>query len=115
MNVDWERINSFIDEENEEERDWLKDMIGTLISNYEERLAELNEIIKKQDNEGLISLLHQMKGITANFGLEKLRQITLSAESLAKGNNHNASVLEAQNLFTTWEVTKAELKSKMGI
>jgi HPt (histidine-containing phosphotransfer) domain-containing protein len=66
MNVDWERINSFIDEENEEERDWLKDMIGTLISNYEERLAELNEIIKKQDNEGLISLLHQMKGITAN-------------------------------------------------
>ena len=37
MNVDWERINSFIDEDNEEERDWLKEMIGTLISNYEER------------------------------------------------------------------------------
>lgn len=115
MNVDWERINSFIDEDNEEERDWLKEMIGTLISNYEERLTDLNEIIKKQDKEGLISLLHQMKGITANFGLEKLRQITLSAESLAKGNNVSASILETQNLFKVWEETKSELKTKMGI
>ena len=47
MNVDWDRINSFIDEENAEEQEWLKDMIVTLISSFEERLIELDAIMSK--------------------------------------------------------------------
>ena len=50
-------------EEAKEEQEWLKDMIVTLISSFEERLIELDAIMSKRDNVGLIAILHQMKGI----------------------------------------------------
>jgi HPt (histidine-containing phosphotransfer) domain-containing protein len=115
MNVDWVRINSFITEGDEEEEAWLRDMIQTLIENYEERLTELAEITKLRDISKLVALLHQMKGITSNFGLEALRKITSEAESLAKANNLEASLAETAKLLPTWESTKVELKSKLGI
>ena len=57
-----------------------------------------------------------MKGITANFGLEKLRQITLSAESLAKEItlNNPASILKHKIYLKFGEETKSELKTKNG-
>ena len=115
MNVDWKRINSFITEGDEEEQEWLRDMISTLISNYEERLAELSEIVSNKDNVKLTALLHQMKGITSNFGLEALRQITHEAEILSKATNFEASIAETSKLPPVWEKTKAELKDKLGI
>jgi len=115
MNVDWKRINSFITEGDEEEEEWLRDMISTLISNYEERLTELSEIVSKKDNVKLTALLHQMKGITSNFGLEALRQITHQAETFSKATNFEASIKETSKLPQVWQQTKAELKEKLGI
>lgn len=115
MNVDWARINSFITEGDEEEQEWLRDMISTLISNYEERLIELAEITKGSDKESLVSQLHQMKGITSNFGLEALRQITHQAEVFAKASDLDASIAETLKMPPIWEKTKAELKEKLGI
>ena len=82
MHVDWARLNSFIAEGDEEEMQWLREMIQTLIINYEERLVELDEIIKNPDNAKLIALLHQMKGVTSNFGLETAE---IKDEFTAKG------------------------------
>ena len=115
MNVDWDRINSFINTEDAEELEWLKDMIQTLISNYEERLVEMNEIIKNKDNSQLTSMLHQMKGITANFGLETLKQITQQAETFSKADNIDLSIIETSKLSPIWQETKVELKTKLGI
>jgi len=115
MNVDWDRINSFIDEEDAEEQEWLKDMIVTLISSFEERLIELDAIMSKRDNVGLIAMLHQMKGITSNFGLERLRQIITAAEVFAKANNTDSALKEVSKLSPIWEETRVELKAKLGI
>ncbi len=115
MNVDWSRIDSFIDVDNEEEQEWLKDMIQTLISNYEERLVELEEFTAKKDNPGLIGLLHQMKGITSNFGLDALRKIIQQAETFAKANNLETALIETAKLAPVWQETKSELKLKLGI
>ena len=115
MNVDWDRINSFIDEEDAEEQEWLKDMIVTLISSFEERLIELDAIMSKRDNVGLIAILHQMKGITSNFGLERLRQIISAAEVFAKANNTDSALREVSKLSPIWEETRVELKAKLGI
>jgi HPt (histidine-containing phosphotransfer) domain-containing protein len=115
MNVDWNRINSFIDTDDEEEQAWLKDMIETLISNYEERLVELEEFTAKNDSAGLISILHQMKGITSNFGLEALRKIISQAESFLKANDLELASKETSKLSPIWIETKSELKAKLGI
>ena len=115
MHVDWARLNSFIAEGDEEEMRWLREMIQTLIINYEERLVELDEIIKNPDNAKLIALLHQMKGVTSNFGLETLRKITSEAENLAKANNLQSALAETTKFPLAWKETKAELKTKLGI
>ncbi len=115
MNVDWNRINSFIDTDDEEEQAWLKDMIVTLISNYEERLIELEEFTVKKDSAGLISILHQMKGITSNFGLEALRKIISQAEIFSKANDLESTYKETSKLVPVWTATKAELKTKFEI
>lgn len=115
MNVDWERINSFITEDNEEEREWLKEMIGSLLENYEERLKELDELFLSKDNEKLKSLLHQMKGVVANFGLEKLRLLTIKAEDLSKEGKVDESISVSKQFREIWIETKKELKEKLGL
>ncbi len=115
MNVDWERINSFITEDSEEEKEWLKEMITSLLENYEERLKDLNLIFDSKDNVALKSLLHQMKGVVANFGLEKLRQMTIIAEDLCKEGKTEESISIAKEFEPVWQETKKELKEKLGL
>ena len=104
-----------MEKEGVEEKEWLKDMIVTLISSFEERLIELDAIMSKRDNVGLIAILHQMKGITSNFGLERLRQIITAAEVFAKANNTDSALKEVSKLSPIWEETRVELKAKLGI
>ena len=115
MNVDWTRINSFITEGDEEEMQWLREMIQTLIDNYEERLKELDTLTKNPDNSQLVSLLHQMKGVASNFGLDNLWRLTQEAELLLKAGNLDATLKETQKFSPIWQETKNELKTKLNI
>jgi HPt (histidine-containing phosphotransfer) domain-containing protein len=115
MNVDWERINSFITDDDPEELAWLKDMIVSLIGNYEERLAELDAIAISKNNEDLTSLLHQMKGLVANFGLEAIRNITIEAEALSKENKFDESIAVTRKIRPVWVDTKKELANKFDL
>lgn len=115
MNVDWDRINSLISEDDPEELEWLKEMLTSLLENFEERLGELDILIASPEQAKLASLLHQMKGVTANFGLESLRSKIVTAEGHAKNNQINEAINISKELRSIWQETRKELKSKMNI
>lgn len=112
MNVDWQRIESFADEDDPEDVEWLKDMLKSLIENTEERLGELNDFAQQRNFEKIRTHLHQLKGVAANFGLNNFRQTCIRAESMVIEGQQEESLIECQKLPPIWLETKKELQTK---
>jgi HPt (histidine-containing phosphotransfer) domain-containing protein len=109
MIIDWNRIQSFADENDPEDKEWLMGMVETLISNTEERLVELDALLTSRDTEGLRSLLHQLKGVAANFGLVLMQENCVEAESKVKSLDIDAAVRIAGRLREIWKKTRTEI------
>jgi HPt (histidine-containing phosphotransfer) domain-containing protein len=116
MNVDWERINSLLSDVNDpEEIEWLKEMVINLITDFEKNLSELSTYTPDTENQKITSMLHLMKGVTANFGLENVLKVIKEAESLSKEKKSREALELAKSLDSIWVDTKSELKSKLSI
>jgi HPt (histidine-containing phosphotransfer) domain-containing protein len=112
MLIDWSHIKTIADPDNPDDIEWLKEMILTLENDFSERLVELRSFIDEKNNSKLQSLLHQIKGVSANFGLDELKQISTRGEAAAKVTNLSEAIIEGEKIFEVWEKTKVELQKK---
>ena len=78
------------------------------------RLGELEAMISSKTTDGYLPLLHQLKGVTANFGLEDLNKQIVYAESLGKSGKFPESMEESKKLRYSWENAKIELKKRFS-
>lgn len=115
MNIDWSRLETFADEDDPEDMEWLKEMLTTLLENTASRLNELYLCIESKNYPDLQPLLHQIKGVAANFGLLKLQKAAANAEALAKDEEFEESIKEAQTLQEIWNEAKQELIGKYNL
>ncbi|EKR16569.1 Hpt domain protein [Leptospira interrogans serovar Pyrogenes str. 2006006960] len=111
MLVDWNRLDSLKQGDDEEEAAWLREMVESLLTNMEVRVNNIAHFTKeKKDAE-----LHQTKGVSANFGLEDLRALVAEAEQKLKSGDVNVSYILTLKIPEIWKSTKEELKKKFGI
>ncbi len=113
--IDWSRLKTFADEDEPEDMEWLREMLATLIENTITELQELHKLIEQKNGVELKPLLHQIKGVAANFGLTKLQEASAHAESLLKNGELEASIKEALTLEAIWEETKQKLVQKYNL
>lgn len=112
--VDWNRLETLQQTDDEDDIAWMKDMVVAVIQNIETRLSNLNEHLEKRKIEDMLSELHQTKGVAANFGLDRLRAATLKAETLLKQGDEEAGIDACSPLSSIWNETKLELEKKFG-
>ncbi|MCG9875444.1 MAG: Hpt domain-containing protein [Leptospiraceae bacterium] len=110
--IDWNRINSLIDSDSDEDKAWLKDMIDTLVSNMEERIKNISSYSELRDAIKFKSEIHQIKGVASNFGLMDLYDLVLKAEGLLQQDLPDEAFQITQSLVVVWEQTKQEIITK---
>ncbi|PJZ53616.1 Hpt domain-containing protein [Leptospira adleri] len=115
MLVDWNRLDSLKQGDDEEEAAWLKEMVESLLSNMEVRIKNIVRFTEEKKESDLQAELHQTKGVSANFGLEDLRALVTEAEQKLKSGDSNASFVLSLKTPATWESTREELKKKFEI
>lgn len=115
MNIDWERINELIDPDDSEDVIWLKNYMGDLIVAFEGYLSDLSIALNANDKENSTSLLHQIKGVSANNGFETLRSIATEAEILSRSNKLESVKKLVVDVPSIWQETKAELVQKLEL
>ncbi|MBW0433474.1 Hpt domain-containing protein [Leptospira yasudae] len=115
MLVDWNRLDSLKQGDDEEEAAWLKEMVESLLTNMEVRVKNIVRFTEEKKDAELQAELHQTKGVSANFGLEDLRALVTEAEQLLKTADSNSSYALSLKTPSLWEQTKNELKKKFGI
>ncbi len=112
MIVDWNRIEALVDPKDPSDIEWLKEMIHTLYENMNTRIQNLNSYLSTRDSENLRSELHQIKGVAANFGLQKLFELTQESESLIKQSMLEEGISSAKQVEEVWLETKKELQTR---
>ncbi|WCL48887.1 Hpt domain-containing protein [Leptospira sp. GIMC2001] len=115
MVIDWSRIEALIDGDKPEDRAWITEMIGTLRENMQVRMINIQNSIQIQDHEKLQFELHQIKGVAANFGLDKLFNLVLESENSLKSGNTDQGVDMASKIQLVWIETQTELDTKFPI
>ncbi|AAN51148.1 Hpt domain protein [Leptospira interrogans str. 2003000735] len=115
MLVDWNRLDSLKQGDDEEEAAWLREMVESLLTNMEVRVNNIAHFTKEKKDAELQAELHQTKGVSANFGLEDLRALVAEAEQKLKSGDVNVSYILTLKIPEIWKSTKEELKKKFGI
>ncbi|XDD50525.1 Hpt domain-containing protein [Leptospira sp. WS92.C1] len=115
MLVDWNRLDSLKQGDDEEEIAWLKEMVESLLTNMEIRIKNIVRFAEEKKDSELQAELHQTKGVSANFGLEDLRILVTDAEQNLKTGTSDSSYTLSLKIPNIWEPTKEELKKKFGI
>lgn len=112
MLIDWSRIESLIDGDDPSDLEWIQDMIQTLYENMVTRIENVKKFSDNREAESLRSELHQIKGVSANFGLKQLYEMVLDAESKVKEGNLEEGIALSIKVPAVWEETKLELQKK---
>lgn len=112
MIIDWQRINSFADPDSPEDQEWLKGMIQDLITDNDEKMSHLQALIQDPKQEELRALLHQIKGVCANFGIVKMQSAAAEGEKSIKESKLDAGLNFAKELPALWKEAKEELSKK---
>ncbi|EKO14236.1 MULTISPECIES: Hpt domain-containing protein [Leptospira] len=115
MLVDWNRLDSLKQGDDEEEAAWLREMVESLLTNMEVRVNNIVHFTKEKKDAELQAELHQTKGVSANFGLEELRTLVAEAERFLKAGDQDQSYNLSLKMPSIWQQTKEELKKKFGI
>ncbi len=111
MLIDWSRIEILDDPD---EPDWLKGIIKDLVIDIDTKILEISSLIEKNEADKLRALLHQMKGVSGNFGFMQFHEICLNSETFLKEGKHSSGYSRAKDLFEIWKSTKAELNKKFN-
>ncbi|TGK32733.1 Hpt domain-containing protein [Leptospira gomenensis] len=115
MLVDWNRLDSLKQGDDEEEIAWLKEMVESLLTNMEVRIQNIVRFAEEKQEASLQGELHQTKGVSANFGLEDLRALVAEAEQFLKAGDFGSCNGLCLKSPSVWEQTRVELKKKFGI
>lgn len=113
MLVNWVRIEAFVDKSSEEDLLWLKTSIADLIQNLDGKRKQINSLMANSDYSLIQPILHQIKGVAANFGLEDFCNVAREAETLLKENQIKEFLSIMDRLSTLWESTKSELETRL--
>ncbi|ALO26143.1 hypothetical protein LBBP_01864 [Leptospira borgpetersenii serovar Ballum] len=115
MLVDWNRLDSLKQSDDDDEIAWLKEMVESLLTNMEIRIKNIVRFAEEKKDVELQAELHQTKGVSANFGLEDLRTLVAEAEQFLKTGDQDRSYTLGLKTTVVWEQTRDELKKKFGI
>ncbi|WP_039940967.1 Hpt domain-containing protein [Leptospira alexanderi] len=115
MLVDWNRLDSLKQSDDDDEIAWLKEMVESLLANMEIRIKNIVRFTEEKKDIELQAELHQTKGVSANFGLEDLRALVAEAEQFLKTGDQDRSYTLGLKTTVVWEQTRDELKKKFGI
>ncbi|AVV51721.1 MULTISPECIES: Hpt domain-containing protein [Leptospira] len=115
MLVDWNRLDSLKQSDDDDEVAWLKEMVESLLANMEVRIENIVRFTEEKKDAELQAELHQTKGVSANFGLEDLRFLVAEAEQFLKTGDRDHSRTLSLKTTVVWEQTRDELKKKFGI
>ncbi len=112
MEVDWSRIESLADLDDPEDRAWLQEMVESLRLDFESKIEQIVELVDKKNLKDIQSILHQIKGVSANFGLAKIQKCAADGEIAAKSGNLETAIAEANKISSLWNLANKELQSK---
>ncbi|MDX1959198.1 MAG: Hpt domain-containing protein [Leptospiraceae bacterium] len=112
MLVDWERVKTIADPDNPDDKEWLLEMIQSLEEDINQKVEELSGLYINGDLAKLQASLHQVKGVSANFGLIELQQLSFQAETEVKAKNLSGSEVFLNKIPILWEETLQELRRK---
>jgi HPt (histidine-containing phosphotransfer) domain-containing protein len=114
MEVDWSRIESLADLDDPEDKAWLQEMLESLCLDFESKIKEIAEIVDSKNLKDLQSIMHQIKGVSANFGLTKIQKCAADSEMAAKSGNLDVAISEAQKISSLWNLANKELQTKFS-
>lgn len=112
MLVDWSRLDSLKQGDDEDDIIWLEEMVRSLRKNMNSRLENIKTFTDEKKSVELQAELHQTKGVSANFGLAGIQKTVTEAELKLKEGNLEACLALCQELPSLWEQTKKELAPK---
>ncbi|MGJ4745992.1 histidine phosphotransferase [Leptospira hartskeerlii] len=112
MLVDWSRLDSLKQGDDEDDIIWLEEMVRSLRKNMNSRLENIKSFTDEKKSVELQAELHQTKGVAANFGLAAVQKNVTEAELKLKEGNLEACLALCQELPSLWEQTKKELAPK---
>ncbi|EPG74513.1 Hpt domain protein [Leptospira fainei serovar Hurstbridge str. BUT 6] len=112
MLIDWSRLESLKQGDDEEDKLWLEEMVRSLRKNMNSRLENIKSFVAEQKPNELKAELHQTKGVAANFGLIGLQISVTDAETKLKEGDLPGSLKLCAELPELWEKTKMELAPK---
>ncbi len=112
MLVDWSRLDSLKQGDDEEDKLWLEEMVRSLRKNMNSRLENIGTFVSQKKETELQAELHQTKGVAANFGLSGIQKTVTEAEIRLKEGNQEECQKLCSDLPGLWEKTKAELAPK---
>ncbi|TGL60806.1 Hpt domain-containing protein [Leptospira sarikeiensis] len=112
MLVDWSRLDSLKQGDDEDDILWLEEMVRSLRKNMNSRLENIKVFADEKKGTELQAELHQTKGVAANFGLAAVQKNVTDAELKLKEGNLEACISLCAELPGLWEQTKKELAPK---
>jgi len=70
----------------DQDKDFLKELMGTFKSDYPQKLAAIYQAIQEKDFETLNEVAHALKGAAGTLFLNKIYELTLELEKRGKEN-----------------------------
>ena len=113
--VNWERVKTFANLDDPADLEWLKETAKDLQLTMESKIKTLNNLLTEPDRSVLSNLCHQMKGISSNFGLDQIHDISLRAEKILKLENWEDSLELLSQLDQSWKKAEKELIKTLNL
>ncbi len=113
--INWERVSTFADMNDPEDLDWLRETAKELVISMDQKVNLINNLLKNPDREALLSICHQVKGVSSNFGLDAIYEISLNAEKILKTEPWEDSLSLLGSLNEVWTQSSQELSLVLKI
>jgi HPt (histidine-containing phosphotransfer) domain-containing protein len=107
--INWERVSTFADMNDPEDLEWLRETAKDLVISMDDKINLINNLLNNPDKEALLSICHQVKGVSSNFGLDAIYEISLNAEKKLKTDSWEDSLSLLKSLDEVWKQSSREL------
>ena len=94
--------------------DGFQDMIGSVFTETDRLLAELDEAFSESEWERLLARAHELKGMSANFGLTQIAEIAGGIEKALRYEEDCDLAGELSALHEANTATRAAVQDKLG-
>ena len=113
--VNWERVSTFADVNDPEDLEWLRETAKELVISMNQKINLINSLLNNPDRDALLSICHQVKGVSSNFGLDAIYEISLNAEKILKTETWEQSFSLLGELDEVWKRSSKELSLVLKI